>query len=127
MTVGQLEGLVSPATPVALLLVVGVLILGYFVTRRLVRAINRVAVNSAGAEDRVTASVRRIGERVGELEQLRRLDVVRRYQLEATLRARGVPLPPWPDEDDDQLADLNTAHLETQYFVPPRPDPRRTS
>jgi ABC-type transporter Mla subunit MlaD len=100
------------------------------VSRRLVRAIGKVSSSSATAEQQLRDSIGRIGARVGDLEQSRALDRVRRYQLEATLRARGIDLPPWPDDEDqaaNEVADLSTAHLETQYFIPPRPAPRRTS
>jgi hypothetical protein len=75
---------------------------------------------------RVFASLQRQGARIGKLEQDARAAELRRYQVEATLLARGVPLPPWPngphprdvldqvDVADD--GDPGTAQLSTQYF-----------
>lgn len=95
---------------------------------------------------RVFRSLQRQGARVGRLEQLARSERARRRQLEQCLRERGIPLPYWPDDppelylagrfdrddvDEHQSDDVDpnagTAHLETQYFVPARPTPRRTS
>lgn len=97
---------------------------------------------------RVARSMQRQGARVGTLEKLARLERSRRRQVEQCLREEGIPLPYWPEDppelylagtrrpardvDDDQddehqVPDLDTAHMDTQYFIPPRPTPRRTS
>jgi len=75
-------------------------------------------------------SARRQGARIGALEQLARTERIRRRQLEQVLREEGTKLPYWPGDppefytptaaaaDDDQADDdLDTAHLETQYFT----------
>jgi len=75
-------------------------------------------------------SARRQGARIGALEQLARTERIRRRQLEQVFREQGIKLPYWPGDppefytptapadDDDQAADdLDTAHLETQYFT----------
>jgi hypothetical protein len=75
---------------------------------------------------RVYAGLRRQGERIGHLEQLRirdreraQLERVRRYQLEVALDRAGIDLAPWPDspaDDDDPDDDLRTTQLATQDF-----------
>jgi hypothetical protein len=95
------------------------------------------------------ASQQRQGRRIGAVEKLLRSERTRRRQLEQTLREHGIRLSYWPDDpaelyapysgpgpwpDDgvplpyeDQGAGLATTHLQTQFFVPPRPTTRSTS
>jgi hypothetical protein len=86
-----------------------------------------VLVVAAQMARRLWGSVRRLGARVGALEQSRRLEQYRRYQLEATLLRDGLDLPPWPDSpqvdlvdridrtDEDDPAPMTT-ELPTQHF-----------
>lgn len=131
MTIGQLEQLVTPATPVALLLfgLLGAAV--WWACRRLARTIGRVGAGAASAEERLAASIARIGERVGELEAESRLERVRRFQLESTLRSRGIALPPWPDDPwPDDRPDVRDDYDDRDDFtaeaprvpVPPLPD-----
>jgi hypothetical protein len=95
------------------------------------------------------ASQQRQGRRLGVLEQLLTSERTRRRQLEQTLREHGIHLSywpgdpaelyapysgrgPWPEDGvplpyEDQGADPDTAHLQTQYFIPPRPNSRSAS
>lgn len=41
----------------------------------------------------------RLEERIKVLEAKQVREERRRYQLEAILRAAGIPIPPWPDDD----------------------------
>lgn len=125
MTVGQLEQLLTPATPVALLLFGLLGFAVWWVVRRLSRTIGRVSSGAATVEKRLSASIGRIGERVGDLERDRELERVRRFQLEATLRSRGIALPPWPDDpwpthDDEE--DQDDAYTAEAPRIPSLPD-----
>lgn len=134
MTVGQLEQLITPATPIALVLFVVLGVGVWWVCRRLARSIGRVGAGAASAEERLAASIARIGERVGELEAESRLERVRRFQLESTLRSRGIALPPWPDDPwpDDNRTDYREDNRDDypddftaeapRVPVPPLPD-----
>lgn len=83
-----------------------------------------VLLAAARVAQRVFASLQRQGTRIGALEQDARATELRRYQVEACLLARGIPLPPWPAGphprdvvdlvDDDE--DLDTTQLATQHF-----------
>lgn len=87
-------------------------------------------------EARLGVSNVRQGRRLGAAETAIKLLDMRRRITEEELSGHGIRLSPWPpdgplpyprDDDEDQAVDLDTAHLETQYFIPPRPAPRRTS
>jgi hypothetical protein len=55
----------------------------------------------SSAAKRGFSSVKRLGERVGRLEQAANTERTRRRQLERVLAECDVYVPPWPDEDDD--------------------------
>lgn len=71
------------------------------------------------------ASARRQGSRIGRLEAAFATEVIRRRQLEHSLREAGADVPWWPgdpdhlpprDVDEDQV-DADTYQLPTQDFT----------
>jgi hypothetical protein len=64
----------------------------------------------SSAAKRGFSSVKRLGERIGRVEQAQvadrkelKLERTRRRQLESVLRDCDVYVPAWPDDDDDEL------------------------
>lgn len=84
---------------------------------------------AAAAARRIAGTLRRLGARVGTLEQRSQLERVRRYQLEAAVRREGIPLAPWPDdpppeplapvdEDQDDEDDLTRGLPAVPAYTP---------
>lgn len=69
----------------------------------------------ADAAKRLDAYTSRLEGRVALLERKLARGERRRYQLEAILRSAGLPIPPWPDPDDD--AEPGAVLIPTQRSV----------
>ena len=73
---------------------------------------------------KLLASVARLGRRIGRLEQGRKVDRARIWQLEAVLVAEGVRIPPPLPHDDDvdeDLVDEPDPETAARMSVPPLP------
>lgn len=66
---------------------------------------------AAGVARRLTGSLRRIGERAGELERVTESERTRRRQVEAELTALGVRLPYWPPDGPYQPRPVTSASV----------------
>lgn len=101
---------------------------GWFVASAVLLAL------AAAVARRQSASSRSQGKRIGRLEKILALEVVRRRQVEAVLLQDGLRLPWWPEDntpparelamDEDEDLDLDDAATAAapRITVPPLPN-----